>query len=79
MWNSLKDKLILIAIASLIVLGLSTLYISQVNKPEYVYVARGIQCKEYDKDSNVLKKCDDSQFGEVEIINPIAVLKIRIK
>ena len=48
-------------------------------KPEYIYVARGVQCKEYDKESNTLKKCEDGIFGEVEIINPISVLKIRVK
>ena len=48
-------------------------------KPEYIYVARGVQCKEYDKESNTLKECDDATFGEVEIINPISVLKIRIR
>ena len=48
-------------------------------KPEYIYVARGVQCKEYDKESNILKRCDDATFGEVEIINPISVLKIRVR
>ena len=73
------DTLIALTIVGVLLIITPVIIMYKINTPEYIYVARGIQCKEYDKDSNVLKKCDDSQFGEVEIINPIAVLKIRIK
>ena len=74
-----KIKNVMIAVLVLAVLAvIGYLMINKVGSSNYVYVARGIQCKEYDKDTNTLKKCDDSIFGEVEIINPVSILKVQL-
>jgi hypothetical protein len=73
-----RDFFLLFGIAGATLILASIIILNKVNSNEYIYIARGVQCKEYDKENNVLSKCDDATFGEVDIINPISILKIKI-
>jgi hypothetical protein len=77
MMDKIKNAMVVMVVLSVLG-GLVYLTINKVGGSEYIYVARGIQCKEYDKDTNTLKQCDESIYGEVEIINPISILKVRL-
>lgn len=46
--------------------------------PKYIYIARGVTCKEFDKESNSVKHCFSEEFGEdFDIINPVSVIKVK--
>jgi len=73
------DRYILVIVISLFIILGGLLVLDQATESEYLYLARGIECKEFDKDSNTLKQCKDGNLGEVELINPISVIKVRIR
>jgi hypothetical protein len=48
-------------------------------KNDYIYIARGVECAEYDRDNNILKDCNFGELGKVDIINPISVIRIKLE
>lgn len=75
----MKNILIGVALISIpLFIGTAIYKLMVTINPKYIYIARGVTCKEFDKESNSVKHCFSEEFGEdFDIINPVSVIKVK--
>jgi len=71
------DRITGILIVGLVLGFFVVLGLHNFNKNEYIYIARGVQCKNFDKDTNTLSECSDGLLENYDIINPISIVRIK--